>query len=143
MKFDVKILAALAVVAATPALAEGDAAAGEKVFNQCATCHSIVDDAGTQLAGRGAKTGPNLYGVLHRAAGSRADFEGYGEDMKAAGAKGLTWDEEHFLQYVQNPSKFLQGYLENKKAKGKMTFQLKKEEDAKNVWAYVTSLGPK
>ena len=143
MKLDIKILAALAAVAAGPALAQGDAAAGEKAFNQCLTCHVIVDDAGTVIAGRNAKTGPNLYGVVGRQAGTRADFTGYGEGMKEASAKGLTWDEEHFIQYVKDPTKFLKDYTGDAKAKGKMTFKLKKEEDAHNIWAYLVSVAPK
>ncbi|MEA5161079.1 cytochrome c2 [Cereibacter johrii] len=138
MKFQVKALAAIAAFAALPALAqEGDPEAGAKAFNQCQTCHVIVDDAGTTIAGRNAKTGPNLYGVVGRTAGTQADFKGYGDGMKEAGAKGLAWDEEHFVQYVQDPTKFLKDYTGDAKAKGKMTFKLKKEEDAHNIWAYL------
>lgn len=143
MKFDVKALAAIAAFAAAPAVAqEGDAAAGEKAFNQCLTCHVVVDDAGTVIAGRNAKTGPNLYGVVGRKAGTREDFKGYGDGMVAAGEKGLNWDEEHFITYVLDPTKFLKDYTGDSKAKGKMTFKLKKEEDAHNIWAYLVSVSP-
>lgn len=135
------ILAFAGLALAGPAFAEGDIEAGKKVFNQCQTCHVVADAAGEVLAGRNAKTGPNLYGVFGRTAGTYPDFK-YGDDMIAAGAKGLVWDEAHFLEYVANPSKFLQGYLEDPKAKGKMQFMLKKPEDAANVYAFIASLAP-
>jgi cytochrome c553 len=43
------MLASLAIVAlAAPALAQ-DAAAGEKEFNKCKACHSIIADDGTAI----------------------------------------------------------------------------------------------
>jgi cytochrome c len=135
------ILAAAGFALAAPAYAAGDIEAGKKVFNQCQTCHVVANEAGDVLAGRNSKTGPNLYGVFGRAAGSYPDFK-YGDDMIAAGAKGLVWDEANFLEYVASPSKFLQAYLEDPKAKGKMQFQLKKPEDAANVYAFIASLAP-
>jgi len=32
--------------------------------------------------------------------------------------------------------------MDDKKAKSKMSFKLKKEKDAANVWAYLVSVGP-
>lgn len=143
MKFKIKALAAIAALAAAPALAqEGDAAAGEKAFNQCQTCHVIVDDAGTTIAGRNAKTGPNLYGVPGRQAGTREDFKGYGKDLVAAGESGLVWNEEQFTAYTKDPTAFLKEYTDNSKARGKMTYKVRKEEDAHNIWAYLVSVSP-
>ena len=54
------LYALVVAFAAAPALAQdltGDAAAGEKVFAKCQTCHSVVNEAGEKLAGKGAKTG--------------------------------------------------------------------------------------
>ncbi len=135
------ILAVAGFALAGPAFAEGDIEAGKKVFNQCQTCHVVADASGEVLAGRNAKTGPNLYAVFGRKAGSYPDFK-YGDDMIAAGEKGLVWDEASFVEYVANPSKFLQGYLGDPKAKGKMQFQLKKPEDIANVYAFLASLSP-
>lgn len=76
---NLKLLAAAFSLAAAPVLAQdtmidltatGDAAAGESAFRQCATCHVVTDPAGNTLAGRAARTGPNLYGVAGRVAGS-------------------------------------------------------------------------
>ena len=56
-----------ATMLAAPAFADGhasgDVAAGEKAFRQCVSCHVVVNDAGETLAGKKAKTGPNLYGI--------------------------------------------------------------------------------
>ena len=136
-------LTALAILGLTavPALAQGDAAAGEKTFKQCQTCHIVQDADGNLLAGKAGKTGPNLYGVIGREAGSYPEFK-YGDDMAAAGAKGLVWDEATFVEYVQDPSAFLKKYLEDDGARGKMTFKVKKPEDAANLHAYLVSLAP-
>ncbi len=63
--FTAAALAALALTTA-PALAEGDAAKGEREFRVCAACHVIDDPDGNRIAGRGAKTGPNLYNIIGR-----------------------------------------------------------------------------
>lgn len=139
MKFQLTVLAAFALAA--PAFAEGDAAAGEAVFAKCQTCHSVIDADGNTLAGKGSKTGPNLYAIIGRPAGTYPEFK-YGDDMIAAGAAGLIWDEAQIAVYVQDPSAFLKEILADKGAKGKMMFKLKGEADAANVAAYLASLSP-
>lgn len=138
MKLKLTLIALLATAA--PAFAAGDAAKGEAVFKQCQTCHIVADADGNVLAGKAAKTGPNLYGVVGRAAGS-TDFK-YGDDMIAAGAAGLIWDEATLTEYVQNPSDFLKKTLNDKGAKGKMQFQVKDAAKAADVVAYIASLAP-
>jgi cytochrome c len=61
---------------------------------------------------------------------------------EAVGAAGAVWDEASFVEYVQDPAKFLKAKLGDDKAKSKMAFKLKKPEDAANVWAFITSLAP-
>lgn len=119
--------------------ATGDAGAGEKVFNKCKACHMIQDADGNDIV-KGGRTGPNLYGLYTRVAGS-ADFK-YGESIIEAGEKGLTWDEENFVNYVADPKKFLAEYNDDKRAKSKMSFKLTKADDAADVWAYLVSVGP-
>lgn len=132
---------ALTAVLAAPAFAQ-DIEAGKKVFNQCQTCHVVANEAGEVLAGKNAKTGPNLYGLPGRAAGTQADFTGYGDSLVALGASGFTWNEADFVAYVQDPAKFLKEKTGDDKARSKMSFKLRKEEDAKNVWAFIASLSP-
>lgn len=140
-----KLTAAILTLAAAPAFADGhatgDAAAGEKVFNKCQTCHVIANEAGEVLAGKAGKTGPNLFGLPGRVAGSYPDFK-YGESIVAVGASGVTWNEADFVAYVADPAKFLKEKTGDKAAKTKMSFKLPKEEDAKNVWAFIASLSP-
>ena len=125
---------------ASPLLAQ-DIEAGAKTFNQCQTCHVVANEAGEVLAGKAAKTGPNLYGMPGRVAGTYPDFK-YGESIVALGATGFTWNEADFIEYVQDPAKFLKAKLSDDKAKSKMAFKLKKPEDAANVWAFIVSLSP-
>ena len=85
-----------ALLLASPSLAEshgGDAEAGAEAFSQCQTCHVVVDADGNTLAGKRAKTGPNLYGMVGRQAGTVDGFR-YGKSLVEAGEAGLVWDEE-------------------------------------------------
>ncbi|MES2145619.1 MAG: c-type cytochrome [Pseudomonadota bacterium] len=137
---------AMVLMAGAPAFAAGDAAAGdaaagEKVFAKCATCHVIANDAGEVLGGKNAKTGPNLYGMPGRVAGTYPDFK-YGESIVALGATGFVWDEASFVEYVADPAKFLKTKLGDTTAKSKMAFKLTKPDEAANVWAYISSLSP-
>jgi cytochrome c len=132
------VLAALGLAAAAPALASGDAAEGEKIFTKCKSCHMIVADDGTEIQ-KGGKTGPNLYGVIGRTAGTYPEFK-YSDSMAAAGEAGLVWDEEQFTAYVQDPTAYLKAYLGDDKARGKMTFKLK--DGMADIFAYLVSVGP-
>lgn len=139
------VLTAAATLAAGAAFADGhasgDAAAGESAFRQCQSCHVVADADGNVLAGRAAKTGPNLYGLLGRTAGTVDGFR-YGDDLVAAGEGGLVWDEASFVEYAQDPTAFLRATLDDNGARSKMTFKVRKEEDAVNLWAFIVSLSP-
>lgn len=128
------ILAALLL--SGPALAAGDAAKGEADFKKCKACHSIIKDDGTAIV-KGGKTGPNLFGVVGRAAGSVADFK-YSEVMTEAGAKGLVWSEETLVSYLPDPSKFLEDFSGDASGRSKMTFKLTK--GAEDIAAYLASV---
>jgi len=117
----------------------GDAAAGEKAFKRCVSCHVVVNDAGETLAGKKAKTGPNLYGVAGRAAGSIEGFR-YSKSMQAAGEAGLVWTEEKFAAFVQDPTAFLREELDDGSARSAMSFKVRKEEEALDLYAYLASL---
>jgi cytochrome c len=130
------MLASLAIVAlAVPALAQ-DAAAGEKEFNKCKACHSIVAADGTAIV-KGGKTGPNLYGVVGRPVASIADFK-YGESILAVGAAGVVWDEALLTAYVADPAAWLKEQTGDNAAKSKMSFKLAK--GGADVSAYLASV---
>ena len=93
-------LKAAAVAAATlflapAALAEGDAARGEKVYERCEGCHSIERD----------RIGPRHQGVVGRKAATMPGFA-YSAAMKAS---GLTWDEATLDRFLQAPTKLVPG----------------------------------
>lgn len=133
-----RLAAAFASLAlAAPAFAEGDIANGEKEFGKCKSCHMVVAPDGTEIV-KGGKTGPNLYGVIGRVAGT-TDFK-YGASLKAAGEKGLVWDAASFGEYSVDPAKFLKDYLGDDKAKSNMTFKLKK--GGEDIAAWLASVAP-
>jgi len=135
-------IAALAgAMLASPALAQdGDAAAGEDAFRQCATCHAIVDAEGEVIAGRAnVRTGPNLYGIVGRPAGSIEGFR-YRPDLVAAGEGGLVWDEASLTAYLQDPGGFLSETL-GKNARSGMAFQVRDPADAANLAAFLAQHG--
>jgi cytochrome c len=136
MKLAILSAAACAVLA-TPLLASGDAAKGEADFKKCKACHSITGADGTDIV-KGGKVGPNLFGVVGRAAGSVADFK-YSTVMTEAGAKGLVWSEESLIAYLPDPSEFLEEASGDAAGKSKMTFKLAK--GAEDMAAYLASLG--
>lgn len=112
---------ASAILFVVPAHAEGDAAAGAKVFNQCKACHDVEKGVN--------KVGPTLKGVVGRKAAAVADYK-YSEAMIAKGAEGLVWDEANLTTYLANPKAFV--------PKTKMAFAgLKKPEDIANVIAFL------
>ena len=127
--------AALLALAA-PALAAGDAAEGEKEFRKCKACHMIQADDGEMIV-RGGRTGPNLYGVIGRTAGSVEDFK-YGDSLVAAGEAGLVWDEENMVPYLEDPKAFLVEQTGDSGARSLMTFRLRK--GGEDVAAYLASL---
>lgn len=98
----------------------------------------IQADDGTDIV-KGGRTGPNLYGVIGRQAGTADGFR-YGDSIVAAGAAGLVWDAANLAEYVQDPKKFLQTYLDDKGAKSKMSFKLK--DGGADVAAYLASVAP-
>lgn len=135
-------MAALMAIVAAPAFAEGDVAAGEEQFaRQCVACHVIVNDAGETIAGRTATTGPNLWAIAGATPGTVEGFD-YGDSLVELGAGGAVWDEETFVGYVMNPTQFLRAALDNNRARGKMAFQVRDEQQARDIYAYLLSLNP-
>ena len=126
--------AAALIAVAAPAFADGDAAKGEKEFRKCKSCHSIA--SASEDIVKGGKTGPNLYGVIGRTAGTAEGFK-YGDDIKKLGETGFTWEEDALAEYVQDPKRFLQDHLDDKTAKSKMTFKLAK--GGEDIAAYLAT----
>ncbi len=127
----IAIAAAIVILAshAGTALAAGNAEKGEKVFKKCRACHKI---------GEGAKNsiGPVLTGVVGRKAGTYPGYS-YGKSMRKARETGFEWSEENLDGWLKSPKKLLRKILDTRKAKAKMKFKLKKQDDRDNVIAYL------
>ena len=140
------VLAILAAAGAWPARAQddptasGDAAAGERAFRACVSCHVVRAPDGEVLAGRASRTGPNLYGVVGRRAGQVEDFR-YSDLMILAGEAGLVWDEASFVPYVQDPTGHLRAVSGESSGRGKMTYRVRPEADAADLYAYLAQFG--
>lgn len=115
------VLAVIATVSSSPALAAGDATAGAVVFKKCLLCH-------TNEAGKN-KIGPSLFGVVGRHSASIPDYN-YSEAMKSA---NKVWDEQTLDVYLTSPKAMVPGT--------KMTFVgLPDEKDRQDVIAYLETL---
>lgn len=117
-------LALAAPLLAGPAFAEGDVANGEKEFRKCKGCHAIA--SADEVLVRGGPTGPNLYGVIGRTAGT-TDFN-YGTSLVEAGEAGLVFDVENIQDYMSDARGFLQDYLDDPKARTKMTYKMRSNQ---------------
>ena len=93
---------ATCVLFSLPAIAGGNAAAGEIIFQRCFACHGKVDP--TQLA----RNGPNLQGIVGRPVASVEGYA-YSDAMKAFGATGAHWDEPTLDQFLKDPMGFVKG----------------------------------
>ena len=108
------------------AFAEGDAEKGEKDFKKCKACHTVA--SADEVIIKGGRTGPNLYGVVGRQAGTAEGFK-FGSSMIQAGEGGLVWTEELLVAYVADPKGFLKEVTGDSGAKSKMSFKLKSADD--------------
>ena len=113
--------------AATPAAAVvGDAAAGEKVFAKCKSCHTIDQGGANGI-------GPNLYAIAGDAIAEGRGGFAFSDALKAH--KG-NWDAATLDQWLTSPSGFASGT--------KMTFAgLTDAKQRADVIAYLNSKGGK
>jgi cytochrome c len=102
------------------AYAQGEAAAGEKIFAHCAPCHSIKPGEN--------RVGPSLAGVFGRKSGSAPGYN-YSSAMKGL---NVAWDETNLDAYLQGPGKFVRGT--------RMVYAVPNEKDRQDVIAYLKTL---
>jgi cytochrome c len=112
-------LATLALLAGgSAAQAEGDPAAGQRVYNTCRACH-VVDQEQNRV-------GPHLVGIFGREAGAVEGFN-YSPALKES---GIVWDDDSIAAYVADPRGFIPG--------NRMAFAgVRREADIENLLAYL------
>jgi cytochrome c len=105
-----------------PAYQSADLDNGEAKFAICKTCH-------TAAQGGGNMTGPNLYGVFGRKAGTAPGFA-YSDGLRAL---GVTWDADKISQWIANPRAMVSGT--------KMTYiGMQNPKDRTDVVAYLKTV---
>ena len=103
-------------------LAQGDPAAGAKVFRKCKACHTVEEDGPSRV-------GPNLYGIVGASVAAVDGFRYSG----ALSDHGGDWTPDRLAAFLANPRKAVPGT--------KMSFAgLRKPEDQADVIAYLASL---
>lgn len=92
---------------------------GESRFALCRSCHTITE-------GGPDMTGPNLFGVMGRRAGTKPGFN-YSEAVRNA---GFVWDGPHLNTWLEHPQTTLPGT--------RMTFAgMPSADDRRDVIAYL------
>ncbi len=109
--------AALALLLPVAAQAEGDAAAGEKAFAPCKSCHNFEKNG----------VGPQLKGIVGEKVGQGRDGYAFSEALKNS---GITWDEANLKEWLTNPKQKVPGT--------KMVFPgIKDEKKVDDIIAYL------
>ncbi|MGH8725919.1 MAG: c-type cytochrome [Burkholderiales bacterium] len=88
----------LALLAAMPALASGDAERGVRVFSTCIACHALEPDRHL--------TGPSLAGLWGRKAGALDSYRRYSSGLKQS---GLVWDQRTLDAWLRDPQSLVAG----------------------------------
>jgi cytochrome c len=117
---------ALALGALSAPAAAQDAAAGERIFLQCRTCHQIGENARNAV-------GPPLNGLFDGR--KKGSFPGYSYSAAYQAIKDQEWNVENFTTYIKDPRGVTPGT--------KMVYAgLKDETQIKNLIAYLQQFGP-
>jgi cytochrome c len=103
------------LLASSRALAAGDAAHGEVVYQGCQDCHSLDEN----------DVGPRHRGVFGRKAASLTDYN-YSDALKAS---GIMWNDDTLDKWLTDPQKLVPG--------AKMFFHLDSAQDRADVIEYL------
>lgn len=119
----------LATLAGAPAALaqDGDPERGAVLFRQCNSCHVAEPDGPS-------RTGPNLWGVVGRTAGT---LEGtrYSPALREAGENGLVWTQEALDGFLEDPRGYIPG--------SRMSFRgLPDLQDRMDIIAYLSGDAP-
>ena len=114
------------MLSAGTAMAQGDVALGQQIFEErCASCHALGD---------AAKNGPDLANLIDRPAASIEGFN-YSDAMVEAGQAGVIWDIATLHQFITKPRSVVNGST--------MSFTgLRNPADVDAVIAYLATFSP-
>lgn len=123
-----RLVLALLILTFVPfgaALADGDPAAGEKVYKQfCKRCHEPIP--GDPLAA------PSLKGIVDRPIAAAEDYR-YSDAFLAKKAEGMIWDEQNLRDFMRHPRGFIPGSV--------MVFTgVKRAQHRDDLFAYLKGL---
>ncbi len=118
-KVSMIIFAAIASLAAFPALADGDVARGTSLFKRCSACHTATDQN---------RVGPGLLGVVGRKAGTEAGYKYSGGMAKS----DVVWDDATLDAFLAAPRKVVQGTS--------MSVSIANATDRQDIIAYLHTL---
>lgn len=92
-------------------------AAAKQFMTSCGVCHTVEP-------GAPIRQGPNLGGVYGRKAATLADFPGYSDALKKAGADGLVWKDDVLDKWIAGAADYIPGvammYVQPDPAKRKL-----------------------
>jgi cytochrome c len=116
------ILLGSSILAAAPAQADGDVAAGRDLFaSRCAACHGLNPTR---------KPGPLLSGVYGRRAGSVPLYH----YSAALAGSSIVWSASNLNRWLSGPPAFIPGV--------NMQAKVDNAQERLNIIAYLKSLGP-
>ena len=119
MQHTIPILLLAALLASTPAFAQGDASRGQKLYeSRCIGCHSVDSN----------RVGPAHRGVIGRRAGA---VPGY--DYSAAlGKSSLVWNAANLDRWLADPEALIPGQ--------KMGYSVSEPQDRADLIAYLMAV---
>jgi len=127
----------LMLLSTTLAVAGESATRGEDLFGKsCAACHSIIAENGRLIAGNGRDNAPNLNDLTERSPGSDSNYR-YGVSLASYSAQTPRWDQEAFVAYVMDPTGFLRSRLGDRRAQSRMSYRVRYEADAIDLYAFI------
>lgn len=115
-----------------------DPVRGAREFAKCKACHTLEAPDGSVVV-MGGLTGPNLYGVIGRKAGTASGYRRYSPAMQAAGRGGLIWTEATLADYVADPEGFLRQRTGDSSAQTAMSYRMARGQA--DVAAYLAQVG--
>jgi cytochrome c len=102
-----------------PAMADGDAGRGQRVFGACAACHSLEPNRNM--------TGPSLSGLWDRKAGTLPSFARYSPALKSS---NIVWTDKTLDEWITDPQHLI--------PENQMTFEgLKNSQQRADLLAFL------